>query len=204
MNLEGSEHMRVYLAWMASIVAVGVLFNMGLLTFDYIGFDPGKILVGQVWRLFSHFFFCGRLDLDLILVVASTFGTIGSAEKELFQGRKASFVFMILVTAVLIDFALWLRDQPNGGFWLIRSVEYVLCKLRPNLQVTVWFLRVQLRWLPFVVIGLGVAMGNRIVDLIIPCVIGHIVFYVLYVLPVALRRPVLKVPGWMERLCEGL
>ena len=95
-------------------------------------------------------------------------------------------------------------DQPNGGFWLIRSVEYVLCKLRPNLQVTVWFLRVQLRWLPFVVIGLGVAMGNRIVDLIIPCVIGHIVFYVLYVLPVVLRRPVLKVPGWMERLCEGL
>ena len=140
--------------------------------FQWICFDPERILQGEVWRLVSFVLFPygGGISSLLFLALATYFTfEIGRALKQIIGEAKLNFYLVSgLIIEVILGFVYYfvMRSSPN----LIRNVGYVtylnpanvyymlfvlFAMLYPNAQFLMMFIiPVKGKWLVFITLGL--------------------------------------------------
>jgi hypothetical protein len=156
-------------------------------------FDPKRILRDhEYWRCLSGPFFLTSQLWPFLAAYAAFPLIIRNIENRLYFKRKSTlfFIFLLVVTlAEICGFALHFVSV-GAVTWL--AFEYLAGRLFPADTIAPG-LGIKLKWFTFLhafLLSMSVGMKPVICGL----VIGHVMFYVLYLLPLRLSRQILRTP----------
>jgi Derlin-2/3 len=191
-------------AWGVAIIAIGILVTLNVVSPYVLVFDPQRVLHGEVWRIVTSLFFVGRLDLNLFLHVVMSLYFVVPFEQKFYAQRLSAITFIFILTAVLVLALSGGMGSFSTASSMLMAFTYLCAKHLGDMEVRVFFLLpVPMRWLPFVNIGIAYLQAQSILPSVIGIIAGHTVFFLLYILPVALGRPILQTPPILVRLLDA-
>lgn len=154
---------------------------------------------GQVWRLITTYLFFGVFSIDFLFHMYFLVRYCRLLEEGDFRGRTANFVVMISFGIVAMTLVASYTDVTFLGSALTFMMIYVWG--RRNEDVKMSFLGLftfHAPYLPYVMLGFSVLLGNSVKVDLIGIFVGHIYYFLEYVFPV-----LAEVRGWpIKRLME--
>lgn len=154
---------------------------------------------GQVWRLITTYLFFGVFSIDFLFHMYFLVRYCRLLEEGDFRGRTANFLVMISFGIVAMTLVASYTDVTFLGSALTFMMIYVWG--RRNEDVKMSFLGLftfHAPYLPYVMLGFSVLLGNSVKVDLIGIFVGHIYYFLEYVFPV-----LAEVRGWpIKRLME--
>ncbi|XP_018973795.2 derlin-3 [Cyprinus carpio] len=148
-------------------------------------FNPDLILKKyQVWRLITNFLFFGPLGFSFLFNMIFLYRYCRMLEEGSFRGRTADFVYMFLFGGVLMTlFGLFANLFFLGQAFTIMLV-YVWSRRNPYVRMNFFgLLNFQAPFLPWVLMGFSLLLGNSIVIDLLGIGVGHIYYFLEDVFP---------------------
>lgn len=148
-------------------------------------FHPRKILRDyQIWRLATSFMFFGSASFTFLFNMIFTYRYCRMLEEGSFRGRSADFVMMFLFGGVLMTiFAFFVNLVFLGQAFTIMLV-YVWSRRNPYIRMNFFgVLNFLAPYLPWVLLGFSVILGNTIWVDLMGMVVGHIYYFLEDVFP---------------------
>lgn len=181
------------------VIAVGLLVTLQLVNPYSLIYIPQAVFQhGEIWRLFTAPFFIGGLDINFLISILTSFSFIAGLELTHFRKRLSNLVFIFILNAVLVLTLSSIFVSFSIGRSIIISLEYLYSKLNSQGVVRLFMiLPIPVAYLPFVGIVFAVIQNASIIPNVIGILSGHIVFYILFILPVEMGRPFLKCPKFL-------
>lgn len=155
-------------------------------SFDLIFFE------GQIWRLITTFLFFGMFSIDFLFHMYFLVRYCRLLEEGDFRGRTANFVLMLMFGVSMMAMVAPLFSANFLGSSLTFMMSYVWG--RRNEDVKMSFLGLfsfSAPYLPFVMLGFSVLLGNPVTMDIMGIIVGHTYYFLEYVYPV-----VADIRGW--------
>jgi Derlin-2/3 len=189
--------------WGIAILAVSLSVTIGVVSPYFLVFAPYLVFRGEIWRLITAPFFLGKLDLQLIFQLFLPFSLIRSFEQNMYPNRLSALVFIFILNAIFVFILSGLFGSLSVGSSMLTALTWVCVKHAGN-QVVQFFMIIPLpiKWLPIADLLLGYLQGQSFVPGVIGIIAGHTVFFLLYILPVELGRPLLQTPPILSRLLD--
>lgn len=166
----------------------------------------------QLWRLLTNFFFFGSLGVDFLFHMFFLVRYCRLLEEGSFRGRTADFLlFLIFGGSIMCCVAPFINPPPFLGSSLAFMMVYVWG--RRNELVRMSFLglfQFHAPYLPWVLLGFSVLLGNSPAVDLMGIATGHVYFYLEDVFPhtaTGRGRKVLHTPRvlhWLSRLTAEL
>eukprot|EP01107_Rhizomastix_libera_P016863 TRINITY_DN7295_c0_g1_i1.p1 TRINITY_DN7295_c0_g1~~TRINITY_DN7295_c0_g1_i1.p1 ORF type:complete len:257 (+),score=42.04 TRINITY_DN7295_c0_g1_i1:64-834(+) len=176
-------------------VATTLLLVFGIVTeFDlYLDFSR-VIKEGQVWRLFTNFFFVDRkLGFNFIFHMYFLVRYSSWLEGTFFSTKTAEYIFLYIFMGSLITvlfyvslrLPVFLRGSlPFLGQALGDAVVYVWARRSPEVHMSLFgILNFTAPYLPFAMTGFSLLMGGNIQNDVFAIIAGHCYYYLEDVLP---------------------
>jgi len=156
---------------------------------------------GEVWRLFTNFFFFGYLGLDFVFHMFFLVKYCKSLEECSFRGRTADFLWMLLFGATLLTFLAPFVNIEFLGSSLTFMMVYVWG--RRHQYVNLSFLGIfnfTAPYLPWVLLAFSVMLGSSPKVDLLGMVAGHAYYFLEDVYPRMTGRRPLKTPAAVKAL----
>ncbi|XP_047449086.1 derlin-2-like isoform X2 [Mugil cephalus] len=148
-------------------------------------FNPDLIIRRyQVWRLVTSFLFFGSLGFSFVFNIIFLYRYCRMLEEDCFRGRTADFVFMFLFGGIMMTlFGLFSNIFFLGQAFIIMLV-YVWSRRHPLIRMNFFgFLNFQAPFLPWVLMGFSLLLGNSIVVDLLGICVGHMYYFLEDVFP---------------------
>ncbi|XP_042277559.1 derlin-2-like isoform X2 [Thunnus maccoyii] len=148
-------------------------------------FNPDLIIRRyQIWRLITSFLFFGSLGFSFVFNIIFLYRYCRMLEEGCFRGRTADFVFMFLFGGVLMTlFGLFANVFFLGQAFIIMLV-YVWSRRHPLIHMNFFgLLNFQAPFLPWVLMGFSLLLGNSIVVDLLGISVGHMYYFLEDVFP---------------------
>lgn len=148
-------------------------------------FNPTLILYHyQLWRLATSFMFFGSASFTFLFNMIFTYRYCRMLEEGSFRGRSADFVMMFLYGGVLMTvFAFFVNLLFLGQAFTIMLV-YVWSRRNPYIRMNFFgVLNFLAPFLPWVLLGFSVILGNTIWVDLMGMVVGHSYYFLEDVFP---------------------
>ncbi|XP_052864281.1 derlin-2 [Anopheles bellator] len=138
----------------------------------------------QLWRICTTFLFFGTFGFNFLFNMIFTFRYCRMLEENSFRGKSADFVMMFLFGGtVLVILALFVNLLFLGQAFTIMLV-YVWSRRNPFVRMNFFgVLNFQAPYLPWVLLGFSVLIGNTIWVDLIGIVVGHMYYFLEDVFP---------------------
>ncbi|XP_046840124.1 derlin-2-like isoform X2 [Xenia sp. Carnegie-2017] len=159
----------------------------------------------QVWRLFTNFLFFGTVGFNFLFNMIFTYRYCRMLEEGSFRGRTADFVFMFIFGAILmILISLGINIVFLGQAFTIMLV-YVWSRRNPYVRMNFFgLLNFQAPYLPWVLFGFSLMLGNSVVVDLMGIAVGHIYYFLEDVFPEQSGGfKILKTPSILRSLFDG-
>lgn len=166
----------------------------------------------QYWRLFTNFFYFGRLDLDFLFHMFFLARYCKLLEETSFRGRTADFFYMLffggslLTGLVLLGGMFQLVSESLAKILFLSNsltfmMVYVWSKRNPHVHMSfLGLFNFTAPYLPWVLLGFSIIVGSSPwVDLLGMCA-GHAYYFLEDVYPFMTGRRFLKTPGFIRAL----
>jgi len=143
-------------------------------------FNPILIVKqGQVWRLLTTFLFFGTFGFNFFFNMIFTYRYCRMLEEGSFRSRTADFVMMFLFGGLcMIVFAFFVNLLFLGQAFTIMLV-YVWSRRNPFVRMNFFgLLNFQAPYLPWVLLGFSLLLGNAVYVDLMGIAVGHI-YYVM-------------------------
>lgn len=194
-------------AYTTACVLTTVAVQLELVTPFQLYFNPDLILRSyQVWRLVTNFMFFGTIGFNFLFNMIFTYRYCRMLEEGSFRGRTADFVFMFLFGGALMTFvALFVSLVFLGQAFTIMLV-YIWSRRNPYVRMNFFGLfSFQAPYLPWVLLGFSLLLGNSVIVDLMGIAIGHIYFFLEDVFP---QQPggfkLLRTPKLLKWLCDAV
>jgi len=158
----------------------------------------------QLWRLATTFLFFGTFGFNFLFNMLFTHRYCRMLEENSFRGRTSDFVMMFLFGAFLmIVFAFFVNLLFLGQAFTIMLV-YVWARRNPYVRMSFFgLLTFQAPYLPWVLLGFSLLLGNSISVDLLGMAAGHVYYFLEDVFP---NQPngakILKTPMFLRVLCD--
>ncbi|XP_075253680.1 derlin-2-like isoform X1 [Convolutriloba macropyga] len=132
-------------------------------------FNPELIIYRyQFWRLFTNFLFFGTLGFTFLFNIIFIYRYCRMLEENSFRGRTGDFVFMFVFGATLMMILGYFFNLLFFGTAFTIMLVYIWSRRNPYVRMSFFgILNFQAPYLPWVLLGFSLLMGNSIqVDLI--------------------------------------
>ncbi|XP_002167929.1 derlin-2 [Hydra vulgaris] len=143
-------------------------------------FNPDLIFRNfQLWRLVTTFLFFGTFGFNFLFNMIFTYRYCRMLEEGSFRGRTADFLLMFLFGGFFMScIALFVNLVFLGQAFTIMLV-YIWSRRNPYVRMNFFgLMNFQAPYLPWVLLGFSLMLGNSIVVDLIGIAVGH-VYYVL-------------------------
>ncbi|CAB0029719.1 unnamed protein product [Trichogramma brassicae] len=166
-------------------------------------FNP--ILIGkqyQIWRLFTTFLFFGTFGFNFFFNMIFTYRYCRMLEEGSFRGKTADFVMMFLFGGVcMIIFAMFVNLLFLGHAFTIMLV-YVWSRRNPLIRMNFFgLLNFQAPYLPWVLLGFSILLGNAVWVDLIGIAVGHMYYFAEDVFPLQSGGwRILKTPNFLKSI----
>eukprot|EP00940_MAST-03C_sp_MAST-3C-sp2_P001190 g1190.t1 len=145
-----------------------------------------KLIVdkGEIWRLFTNFFFFGMFSVDFLFHMYFLVRYSRLLEDGYFRGRTADFVFMLLIgSVVMLTLAPFINVQFLGSSLTFMMV-YVWGQRNPLVRMSfLGLFPFTAPYLPWVLFSFSVMLGNSATIDLVGIAVGHFYFYLDEILP---------------------
>lgn len=163
---------------------------------------------GQVWRIFSNFFFFGLFSLDFLFHMYFLIRYCRLLEEGEFRGRTADFVFMLLFGGALMSGAAPFLSVHFLGSSLGFMMVYIWGRRNENVRMSfLGLFPFSAPYLPWVLLTFSMLLGNRPTNDLIGIAVGHVYYYFEHIYPkiaeircLRLRR-ILVTPQLLHYFC---
>lgn len=154
----------------------------------------------ELWRLVTPFFFYGGLGFPFLINMLFLYQYSRLLEEETFSGKRAEYVFMLLVCAGVL--------LPVGLLWpfavlsisLLLAIVYVWANLNKDRMVSFFFgLRFKAMYFPWVLMAFNILMGGYPLLELVGVVAGHVYYFLQYVYPETSGRRLMECPDIIRR-----
>ncbi|XP_054075512.1 derlin-2-like isoform X2 [Rissa tridactyla] len=158
----------------------------------------------QIWRLITNFLFFGPLGFSFFFNMIFLYRYCRMLEEGSFRGRTADFVFMFLFGGFLMTlFGLFASLFFLGQAFTIMLV-YVWSRRNPYIRMNFFgLLNFQAPFLPWVLMGFSLLLGNSIIIDLLGIGVGHIYYFLEDVFP---NQPggkkLLLTPGFLKMVFD--
>uniref|UniRef100_A0A8C0A0Z3 Derlin n=5 Tax=Galloanserae TaxID=1549675 RepID=A0A8C0A0Z3_9AVES len=172
-------------AYTTACVITTAAVQLELLTPFQLYFNPDLIFRKlQVWRLVTNFLFFGPLGFSFFFNMIFLYRYCRMLEEGSFRGRTADFVFMFLFGGFLMTlFGLFASLFFLGQAFTIMLV-YVWSRRNPYIRMNFFgLLNFQAPFLPWVLMGFSLLLGNSIIIDLLGIAVGHIYYFLEDVFP---------------------
>ncbi|XP_063220782.1 derlin-2 [Bacillus rossius redtenbacheri] len=159
----------------------------------------------QLWRLVTTFLFFGTVGFNFLFNMIFTYRYCRMLEEGSFRGRTADFVMMFLFGGLLmIIFAFFVNLLFLGQAFTIMLV-YVWSRRNPFLRMNFFgLLNFHAPYLPWVLLGFSVLLGNTIWVDLMGMAVGHIYYFIEDVFPNQTGGfKLLRTPQILKTLFDG-
>ncbi|XP_021189844.1 derlin-2 [Helicoverpa armigera] len=192
-------------AYTTACVVTTLAVQLDLVSPFQLYFNPNLILRRyQLWRLVSTFLFFGNLGFNFFFNMIFTYRYCRMLEEGSFRGRTADFVVMFVFGGVLMILCAFFVNLLFLGQAFTIMIVYVWS--RRNVFVRMNFfglMNFQAPYLPWVLLGFSVLLGNAISVDLVGMAIGHIYFFMEDVLPRQNGgQKILKTPKFLKKLFD--
>ncbi|XP_078064427.1 derlin-2 isoform X1 [Mustelus asterias] len=138
----------------------------------------------QVWRLITNFLFFGTVGFNFLFNMIFLYRYCRMLEEGSFRGRTADFVFMFLFGGFLMTvFGLFVNLVFLGQAFTIMLV-YIWSRRNPYVRMNFFgLLNFQAPFLPWVLMGFSLLLGNSIIVDLLGIAVGHTYYFLEDVFP---------------------
>jgi len=163
----------------------------------------------QLWRLFTNFFFFGALGIDFLFHMFFLARYCRLLEEGSFRGRTCDFALMLLFGGALMCLAsAFISAPPFLGSSLAFMMVYVWARRNDDVRMSfLGLFTFRAPFLPWVLLGFSVMLGNSSSVDLIGIAAGHLYFFLDDVLPTTRGgrgcRP-LRSPAWLLRVVSSV
>ncbi|EMR10856.1 hypothetical protein PNEG_01002 [Pneumocystis murina B123] len=157
-------------------------------------------LKGQLWRLFTGFFYVGG-GLNLVISLFSLYRFSYGIETAYFIGNIPEYSFFLVFNAGIILFLSYFISSISYFTALNLSICYFWSQRNLNTITNLWFFRIKGRYLPFSMLLLSFFMGGLFSVMQDACGLlsAHLYEFLTNILPSS-GGPRLTVPRWFINL----
>lgn len=163
-------------------------------------FNWDLVFQGQVWRLFtSYMFFGGVFSIDFLFQMYFLVRYSRLLEEGDFRGRTANYVLMLLFGILCISMVAVYTNVLFLGSALTFMMMYVWGRRNEHARMAFFgFFTFNAPYLPWVMLGFSVLLGNGITMDLIGIAVGHTYYFLQFVYPV-----IADIRGWpIKRIME--
>ncbi|RXG60333.1 Derlin-2 [Armadillidium vulgare] len=157
-----------------------------------------------VWRLLTTFLYFGSLGFNFLFNIIFTYRYCRMLEEGSFRGRTADFVVMILFGAFFMTICALFCSLLFLGQAFTIMIVYIWARRNPLIRINFFgLLNFQAPYLPWVILGFGILLGNSIFVDLIGIMVGHVYFFLEDIFPQksgGIR--LLKTPKLLKQLFE--
>lgn len=172
-------------AYTTACVITTLAVQLDLVSPFQLYFNPILILKQyQLWRLITTFLFFGTVGFNFFFNMIFTYRYCRMLEEGSFRGRTADFVMMFLFGGIcMIIFAFFVNLLFLGQAFTIMLV-YVWSRRNPFVRMNFFgLINFQAPYLPWVLLGFSVLLGNAIWVDLMGMAVGHMYYFVEDVFP---------------------
>lgn len=191
--------------YVTSCIGTTLAVQFSVLTPFHLYLNWHAIRDGQVWRLYTTFTYFGDLSINFIFHMFFLVRYCKMLEDGSFRGRSADFFWMLFIGSVLLlSMTFVMEDILFLGPALSFMMVYVWGRRNPNVLMS--FLGVfnfTGPYLPFVLLGFGLMVGQGFKIDIMGIVAGHVYYYLEDFYPALSNRRILKTPRFIKYIIEG-
>jgi Derlin-2/3 len=188
--------------WGIGILVASLLVAFHVVSAMDLVFYAPFVLRGQVWRLFTSAFFMGDLQINLIIQVFFSLMFIKNLEQQLYSRRLSAMIFIGILLLIIIQILSSLLTSLSICDSLLHAFAFIYSKLFTGANVNfLMIFTIPIQYYPFLQLLMPLLMGGSIIPGLIGIVAGHLVFYLLFVLPLLIQRPILRTPRALVRAC---
>lgn len=158
----------------------------------------------QLWRLFTNYFFLGKLGINFVFQIMWILNYGKQLETSTYQHNTADYIYMYLFGMMAMNVAAILMPFFHLGFLsnsLVFMLSYVWSKNFATTPCSIYgLLTVKGFYLPFVFLALSVMLGGNWVADVLGILGGHLYYFLKVIHPAAGGVSLLDTPRWLNRL----
>jgi len=192
-------------AYTTACVITTIAVQLDLVSPFQLYFNPILILNDyQIWRIITAFLFFGPMGFNFFFNMVFTYRYCRMLEEGSFRGRTADFVMMFIFGgALMVFFAFFVNLLFLGQAFTIMLV-YIWSRRNPYIRLTFFGLNFQAPYLPWVLFGFSVLLGNAIWVDLMGMAVGHIYYFIEDVFPNQVGgRRILKTPNFLKTMFDS-
>ncbi|MBN3291091.1 DERL2 protein, partial [Polypterus senegalus] len=169
-------------AYTTACVVTTAAVQLEIITPFQLYFNPDLIFSKfQIWRLITNFLFFGPVGFNFLFNMIFLYRYCRMLEEGSFRGRTADFIFMFLFGGTL--FGLFVSLVFLGQAFTIMLV-YVWSRRNPFVRMNFFgLLNFEAPFLPWVLMGFSLLLGNSIIVDFLGIAVGHIYYFLEDVFP---------------------
>ncbi|EDO47541.1 predicted protein [Nematostella vectensis] len=193
-------------AYTTACVLTTLAVQLDVITPFQLYFNPELIFQRyQIWRLVTNFLFFGTIGFNFFFNMIFTYRYCRMLEEGSFRGRTADFVLMFIFGGALMTvLALFVNLVFLGQAFTIMLV-YIWSRRNPYVRMNFFgLLTFKAPFLPWVLFGFSLMLGNSVMVDLIGIAVGHVYFFLEDIFP---EQPggfrILKTPGFLKALFDG-
>jgi len=172
-------------AYTTACVLTTIAVQLDIVTPFQLYFNPTLIFRSyQLWRLVTSFCFFGTFGFSFLFNMIFNYRYCRMLEEGSFRGKTADFVFMFMFGGVfMILMALFVHMVFLGQAFTIMLV-YVWSRRNPYIRMNFFgLLNFQAPYLPWVLLGFSVLLGNSVIVDFMGIACGHFYYFLEDVFP---------------------
>lgn len=194
-------------AYTTACVVTTLAVQLDLISPFQLYFNPILILQqAQIWRLITTFLFFGTVGFNFFFNMIFTYRYCRMLEEGSFRGRSADFVTMFLFGATCMIFFAFFINLLFLGQALTIMLVYVWSRRNPLVRMNFFgLLNFQAPYLPWVLLGFSVLLGNALYVDLMGMAVGHMYYFMEDVFPHQRGGfRLLKTPTILKRLFDPM
>jgi len=154
----------------------------------------------EVWRVFTTFFFYGKLSFGFLINMSFLYRFSRALEQNQFADRQADYVFFLLFGAVLLLLVSLVApfNLPVLGPAFMCYIIYLWARKNHDQVMNFMFgLQFKALYLPFVLCAFKVLMGGMPYDYFAAIACSHLYFFLNDLYPLRYSRRILYTPRFL-------
>ncbi|XP_065830932.1 derlin-2-like [Oscarella lobularis] len=192
-------------AYTTSCVLTTLAVQLDIVTPFQLYFNPTLIFKRyEVWRLVTNFLFFGPIGFNFFFNMIFTYRYCRMLEEGSFRGRTADFFFMFFFGGLILTAVGLFVDIVFLGQAFTIMLVYVWSRRNPYVRMSFFgFFTFQAPYLPWVLLGFSLLLGNSITVDVLGIVVGHTYYFLEDVFPTrqgGLR--LLRTPQFLKTLLD--
>ncbi|RUS82281.1 hypothetical protein EGW08_009959 [Elysia chlorotica] len=194
-------------AYTTACVLTTLAVQLDIISPFQIYFNPDLIFRQfQIWRIVTSFLYFGQIGFNFLFNMIFAYRYCRMLEEGSFRGKPADFLFMFMFGGFfMVIMALFVNLVFLGSAFTMMLV-YVWSRRNPYIRLNFFgLMNFQAPFLPWVLLGFSLLIGNSVIIDMMGIAIGHIYFFLEDVFP---RQQggfkVLKTPRFLKTLLDDV